>query len=409
LTADTLPQSPPIFVLCVGRTGSTLLRLLLDAHPEIACPPETDLGPLISSLEQHVRAAFETDVGTQDEVAAELAAQIVERTVGAYTRERGKKRWAEKSLTSVDHAVALRRVFPDAQFICLVRECRDTIASLLEASPLGMADLIPYSHMHPGNQVAACAQMWADKVGAMLAFERANPGACLRVRYEDMITKPKDTLSGICAFLGVEWSEELLSADRWLDLSKRSERGDSKIWYTSSFDPSSIGRGLSLPGALIPHALGNRIDRIHAELGYPMLGELRAVVSDHDADRAESEASGFAILRDLFEGRVARRLVSFELGADAPPEPILRIRVLPGGRPWIIDFGSRTVAQSADESFCCTALADTDTLLDIANGANPGVALKQMRLRFVVRNGRGSAAKAWYRDALIGVLAPQRS
>jgi Sulfotransferase family len=47
-------QSPdvadPVFVLCMGRSGSTLLRFLLDAHPELACPPETSLPALCAQL-----------------------------------------------------------------------------------------------------------------------------------------------------------------------------------------------------------------------------------------------------------------------------------------------------------------------------------------------------------------------
>ena len=40
----------PVFVLCMGRSGSTLLRFLLDAHPELACPPETSLPALCAQL-----------------------------------------------------------------------------------------------------------------------------------------------------------------------------------------------------------------------------------------------------------------------------------------------------------------------------------------------------------------------
>jgi hypothetical protein len=40
----------PVFVLCGGRSGSTLLRFLLDAHPELACPPETNLPGMAAQL-----------------------------------------------------------------------------------------------------------------------------------------------------------------------------------------------------------------------------------------------------------------------------------------------------------------------------------------------------------------------
>ena len=40
----------PVFVLCCGRSGSTLLRFLLDAHPDLACPPETNMAALCAQL-----------------------------------------------------------------------------------------------------------------------------------------------------------------------------------------------------------------------------------------------------------------------------------------------------------------------------------------------------------------------
>src|SRR5215469_2353777 len=42
--------SDPVFVLCPGRSGSTLLRVLLDAHPDLACPPETKLPEALGRL-----------------------------------------------------------------------------------------------------------------------------------------------------------------------------------------------------------------------------------------------------------------------------------------------------------------------------------------------------------------------
>src|SRR6185437_13455843 len=53
MTAGAWPAPPsggPVFVLCMGRSGSTLLRFILDAHPSLACPPETNLGQLFGQL-----------------------------------------------------------------------------------------------------------------------------------------------------------------------------------------------------------------------------------------------------------------------------------------------------------------------------------------------------------------------
>jgi hypothetical protein len=43
-------SSNPVLVLCTGRSGSTLLRMLLDAHPDLACPPETSRVAMLGEL-----------------------------------------------------------------------------------------------------------------------------------------------------------------------------------------------------------------------------------------------------------------------------------------------------------------------------------------------------------------------
>jgi Sulfotransferase family len=44
------PSADPVFVVCAGRSGSTLLRFLLDAHPDLACPPETRLPAMCTQI-----------------------------------------------------------------------------------------------------------------------------------------------------------------------------------------------------------------------------------------------------------------------------------------------------------------------------------------------------------------------
>ena len=50
VNAGTALVADPVFILCNGRSGSTLLRFVLDAHPELACPPETNLPGLCVQL-----------------------------------------------------------------------------------------------------------------------------------------------------------------------------------------------------------------------------------------------------------------------------------------------------------------------------------------------------------------------
>ena len=96
----------PVFVLCNGRSGSTLLRFLLDAHPELACPPETNLPALCAQLatvwsliEGAPLSANRGDEPPEiPDAAIAGVRETMDRMVGSYLARRGKKRYCDKSL-----------------------------------------------------------------------------------------------------------------------------------------------------------------------------------------------------------------------------------------------------------------------------------------------------------------------
>ena len=254
------PFSDPVFVLCNARSGSTLLRFLLDAHPELACPPETNVPALCGQLatvwsliEGAPLAANRGDEPPNiPDAAITGIRETMDRMVGSYLGKRGKKRYCDKSLGTARFTELLLRVYPEAQFICLYRHPMDVIASGLEACPWGLNGygFDHYIASTPGNAVLALARFWADNAAGTVAAEERFPDRCIRVRYEDLVTDPEGTAAGIFRFLGAEQavgiSAACFSADR-----EEFGPGDHKIWYTSEVSPDSIGRGWSIPTALI--------------------------------------------------------------------------------------------------------------------------------------------------------------
>src|SRR3954449_13086883 len=146
----------PIFILGCPRSGGTLLRHMLRAHPRIAIPPETRL--LLDAYEhrgaygdlrrpanrQALAEGIVAGAGTRfpalglapRSVADEIIAgpptlgSALEITLRAYARRQGKPRWGDKRPGYVQHIDALLRMFPDAQIVHLVRDGRDCVASL---------------------------------------------------------------------------------------------------------------------------------------------------------------------------------------------------------------------------------------------------------------------------------------
>ncbi len=272
----------PVFVLCNGRSGSTLLRFLLDAHPQIACPPETNLPALCAQLAT-VWSLIEgapLSANRGDEPPAIPDAAIagvratMDRMVGSYLDRRHKSRYCDKSLGTARFAELLTRVYPQARFICLYRHPMDVIASGLEACPWGLNGygFDPYIASAPGNAVMALARFWIDNVEMTLAAEAKFPGCCLRVRYEDLVSDPEGIAAGVFEFLGVapfpKVSEACFSAGR-----ERSGPADYKIWYTSKVSTDSIGRGWSVPTTLIAPQVLATMNELAAQLGYLAVGD----------------------------------------------------------------------------------------------------------------------------------------
>src|SRR5579859_7922712 len=135
----------PVFVLCMGRSGSTLLRFLLDAHPELACPPETSMPALcgqlsvVWSLIEGAPLAAERDAAPPRVPDAAVAGiqRMLDEMTGSYLARRGKRVFCDKSLGSAPHAGLLRQIYPRARFVCLYRHPMDMIGSGLEACLFG--------------------------------------------------------------------------------------------------------------------------------------------------------------------------------------------------------------------------------------------------------------------------------
>jgi protein-disulfide isomerase len=254
---------------------------VLDAHPDLACPPETRLPGVLTQLATAWSAthALSWPGGKASrapilEAAAAGVRHTVDQMLGPYLAGRGKKRYCDKNLGTEQHAEVLLGVFPDAKFLCLYRHPMDMIASGVEACPWGLVNygFEPYAARAPGNSVHALARYWADHTAAILAVQEKYPGSCHRIRYEDLVAEPEAVASDVFGFLGVPAVAGISS----LAFSRERERsgpGDFKIWNTSEIGSDSVGRGWSVPANLIPAPLLATVNEIADRLGYVRVDE----------------------------------------------------------------------------------------------------------------------------------------
>lgn len=265
------PAVQAAFVLSCERSGSTLLRWLLDTHPDVASPGELRLGRLAFDLYVTLSRTVLVDRPDGDPTRVRDTLREVRHTLdgilGRYARSRGKRVWCEKSPENVAYLDALANAYPDGRYVCLYRDPRDVVHSCLDVGRDGfMPELAGYARREPDHPVQAMTRSWADKTHRILAFERRNPGLSHRLRYEDLVRSPHDRLEALFSFLGVPNVTGL--AERAFRERHDAGGGDRRIHRTSRVEASRIGRGRDLPMDRIEPALRVRVNSLARSLGY---------------------------------------------------------------------------------------------------------------------------------------------
>jgi hypothetical protein len=214
-------SDPPIFIVGCGRSGTTLLRLTLDRHPDLAIPGESHFIPYVWRERRTYTARGDVDArrlaerivrsphvrlwGIPHEALRRRIAELHDPDLGsviaavfqAYADAQGKPRWGDKTPRYVRHLDLLDRLFPNARFLHVIRDGRDVALSYLSL-PWGPAT------------VRQAALKWRRDVSAGLHAGRRLGDRYLEVRYESLVNDPAAVLEGICAFAGLTWKDEML-------------------------------------------------------------------------------------------------------------------------------------------------------------------------------------------------------
>jgi hypothetical protein len=278
-SVSTAAQRPildePVIILTGARSGSTLLRLILDAHPDLACPAETNI---IKACRQ-LASAFATIHGVTDvEQASQESRGPIDSAIYAlfsnYLERRGKLRWCDKSLGTAQMARWFVNLYPKTKFICLYRHCMDVISSGLEASPWGLMGygFEEFVALSSGNSLSALAAYWIEHTGRILDFERDNKERCLRVHYEQLVESPEMVARDVFAFLGVTPVPGI--TEHCLGIQPGADGpGDHKIRATRKITADSVGRGIVIPVSMIPVPQIQVMNYLLGELGYVLVDD----------------------------------------------------------------------------------------------------------------------------------------
>jgi hypothetical protein len=212
-----------LFVLGVRRSGTTLLRVMLDRSPVLAIPDESYFVPQLARRHgdtvdvesflddlRRLPTLVEWEL-SPDAVAARLSpgmstGQAIAAVFESYAAERGKPRWGDKTPLYMQYLPTLERLFPTALFVHLIRDGRDAGLSFL-SMPEGV---MTEGWGHP-RDAAGFACQWATEVRAARSLAaRLGPSRYLEVRYEALVADPEAELRRICAFAGLEYDGAML-------------------------------------------------------------------------------------------------------------------------------------------------------------------------------------------------------
>lgn len=273
-----------IVVVGTPRSGTTLLRRILDAHSRIGCPPETYLlsaaarflheesfaaGLRIGVLSGLAFAGFE-----EEEVVARLRS-FVFGFLDEHARAQGKARWAEKTAFDAFHLDAIRRVVGGhVHFVCIQRHGLDVACSmrdLVDKTGGYVEELHRYLQREPEPMVAL-AQAWVDTAGSIAALVEEEPAA-IDLRYEDLVRDPEAVVRRVLEHVGEPWEEGLV--ERALGEEGRLGFGDWKTYSRSAVDASSIDRWKAEPEPVIQR-MAEVCNPMLERLGYEAI-EARAI------------------------------------------------------------------------------------------------------------------------------------
>lgn len=206
----------PIFLTGIYRSGTTLLRYVIDSHSSIACPPESDFMAHLDALwsDERSREGL-AGLGFDREHVHQQLRRFAGYFFEGYAHSKGKPRWADKSPRYVDHLPFLAELFPEARFIILHRHPLDQIHSATRGGSTFPAALVEWAGTADGDPRISAAGYWSEKTRNILTFVDTHPERTFTLRYEEMCESPETTLPALFEYVGEPWEPGVLEFYRF--------------------------------------------------------------------------------------------------------------------------------------------------------------------------------------------------
>lgn len=196
----------PFFIIGCGRSGTTLLRTMLNNHPDVAVPTESLFiidyllpNPLvpISTFRKLIVKEYELSewgikVHLKDIDGCSSVKDLIDKIHNLYMEKKGKRFWGQKTPRFIRYSKILKETYPGAKFVHIIRDPRAVASSLIR------------SNVHESN-VYFAALRWFNDVNAGLKLKGLYPDDVLDIRFEDLILHPNRIFKKLCRFLAINF------------------------------------------------------------------------------------------------------------------------------------------------------------------------------------------------------------
>jgi hypothetical protein len=279
------PPSP--FIVGAARSGSTLLRLMLDRHSLMAIPPETHLPfkkfEQISLDANQGKAQFCQVISAHpwirdfgiDFERFEHELNLIEPFTIAdglrllyfmYAKKHGKPRWGDKTPPHCMNMRKISQLMPEVHFIHIVRDGRDVAVSMKNL------------WWGPGRDIEKQALRWKERIEHSREQAKSIPHY-LELKYENLVTEPEACLKRICAYLRLPYEPTMLDFHQTAKL--RLAEFQDKVVSSRKEDRTVTQRQIQDIHRLTASPLdSSRIGRWHRELSKQEIVVFERVAGD---------------------------------------------------------------------------------------------------------------------------------
>lgn len=195
----------PIFLVGSERSGTTLIRLMLDGHPQISFLCEFEYSILSMSddgkhpnLGEYVERLREDRIFKAAKFSIDESLDFPSLLNSFLVQKRDRDGKPIVGATVHYHFDRLLKIWPDARFIHLLRDGRDVARSVIEMGWAG--------NMYTG------VEPWIEAENLWTELSKTLPeGRRIDVRYEELVSEPVETLTRVCNWVGVPYDPAMLS------------------------------------------------------------------------------------------------------------------------------------------------------------------------------------------------------